>query len=286
MRVLGFIVLVVCLLGAATAADAATSAVGGCQCFGGEQGFAMQAPRWAYGAQRPRQVYRGQRRPVVVVRRAPYQQGPVQWQLRPQAPRYAYGGGQTVQRSAVWYRAYRAQHPRAREAYRGQARPVVSPQQTRAVVAAQQARAAATPQQARPVVAAQSASQQKAPAAQYAFGTGEIIQHPAGCPVRLFCGCGASIEAFGRSIRDLWLVANWYRFPRAEPAAGRAVLWGTRHVAIIRQYYGDGTATLYDANSGRGLTRIHRIRIAGLAVVDPHPGGTSAPTPSSLMLIL
>jgi hypothetical protein len=277
MRVLGFIVLVVCLLGAATAADAATSAVGGCQCFGGEQGFAMQAPRWAYGAQRPRQVYRGQRRPVVVVRRAPYQQAQAQWLLRPQAPRYAYGGAQTAQRSAVWYRAYRAQHPRAREAYRGQARPVVAAQPTRAVVAAQQAR---------PAVAAQSASQQKAPEARFAFGTGAIIQHPAGCPVRLFCGCGASIEAFGRSIRDLWLVSNWYRFPRAEPAAGRAVLWGTRHVAIIRQYYGDGTATLYDANSGHGLTRIHRIRIAGLAVVDPHPGGTSAPTPSSLMLIL
>src|SRR5262245_47596271 len=158
MRVLGFIVLVVCLLGAGTAADAATSAVGGCQCFGGEQGFAMQAPRWAYGVQRPRQVYRGQRRPVVVVRRAPYQQA--QWQLRPQAPRYAYGGGQTVQRSAVWYRAYRAQHPRAREAYRGQARPVVSAQQTRAVVAAQQARAAVATEQARSVVAEQSASQQ------------------------------------------------------------------------------------------------------------------------------
>jgi hypothetical protein len=111
------------------------------------------------------------------------------------------------------------------------------------------------------------------------------IQHPAGCPARLFCGCGASIEAFGRSIRDLWLVSNWYRFPRTAPAAGMAVLWGTRHVAIIRQYNGDGTAVLYDANSGKGLTRVHRVRIAGLAVVDPHPGRT-LPTPSPLMVIL
>ena len=107
--------------------------------------------------------------------------------------------------------------------------------------------------------------------------------------MRLFCGCGASIEVFGHSVRDLWLVSNWYRFPRAAPAAGMAVLWGTRHVAIIRQYFGDGTAMLYDANSGRGLTRVHRIRIAGLSVVDPHPGRVSAsasPSPSSLMLIL
>ena len=119
------------------------------------------------------------------------------------------------------------------------------------------------------------------------MGGGEIIQHPAGCPVRLFCGCGASIEVFGHSVRDLWLVSSWYRFPRAAPAEGMAVLWGTRHVAVIRQYFGDGTALLYDANSGKGLTRVHRIRIAGLAVVDPHPGHASVtPTPSSLMLVL
>ncbi len=128
-------------------------------------------------------------------------------------------------------------------------------------------------------------SNQEAKAPRYANASGQIVQHPAGCPARLFCGCGASIEAFGRSIRDLWLVSNWYRFPRTAPAAGMAVLWGTRHVAIIRQYNGDGTAVLYDANSGSGLTRVHRVRIAGLAVVDPHPGRT-LPTPSPLMVIL
>ena len=129
----------------------------------------------------------------------------------------------------------------------------------------------------------ESNQEEKAP--RYANASGQIVQHPAGCPARLFCGCGASIEAFGRSIRDLWLVSNWYRFPRTAPAAGMAVLWGTRHVAIIRQYNGDGTAVLYDANSGKGLTRVHRVRIAGLAVVDPHPGRT-LPTPSPLMVIL
>jgi hypothetical protein len=103
------------------------------------------------------------------------------------------------------------------------------------------------------------------------YDRGQIVAHPAGCPRFLFCGCGASIEVFGSSVRDLWLVANWYRFPRTAPAPGMAVLWGT-HVAIIREYYGDGTALLYDANSGQGLTRVHRRSIAGLAVVNPHPG--------------
>jgi hypothetical protein len=137
------------------------------------------------------------------------------------------------------------------------------------------------------LVVAAGTPHQEEKALHYAMGGGEIIQHPAGCPVRLFCGCGASIEVFDHSVRDLWLVSSWYRFPRAAPAAGMAVLWGTRHVAVIRQYFGDGTALRYDANSGKGLTRVHRIRIAGLAVVDPHPGHTSVtPTPSSLMLIL
>jgi hypothetical protein len=141
-------------------------------------------------------------------------------------------------------------------------------------------------EQRRPVVA-RMPPRQEAQAPLDAYGGGQIVQHPAGCPAQLFCGCGASIEAFGHSVRDLWVVSNWYQFPSAAPAAGMAVLWGTRHVAIIREYFGDGTAMLYDANSGNGLTRVHRRRIAGLAVVDPHAGMPSAwPTPSSLMVIL
>jgi hypothetical protein len=63
----------------------------------------------------------------------------------------------------------------------------------------------------RPVIA-RSATNQEAQAPHNEYGGGEIVQHPAGCPARLFCGCGASIEAFGHSVRDLWLVSSWYRF--------------------------------------------------------------------------
>ena len=54
-----------------------------------------------------------------------------------------------------------------------------------------------------------------------------------------------------------------------------AALWGGRHVAVIREVHGDGTATVYDANSGGGLTRVHRVSLAGLTIVDPHGGGAS-----------
>ena len=108
----------------------------------------------------------------------------------------------------------------------------------------------------------------------YADGRGEVVAHPADCPRTLFCGCGAAHD-LGLSDRSLWLVRSWYKFPRAAAAPGMAALWGTRHVAVIRSLNGDGTASVYDANSGGGLTRVHRVSLAGLTIVDPHGGGGS-----------
>ena len=106
-----------------------------------------------------------------------------------------------------------------------------------------------------------------------AYSGGSIVAHPANCPATLFCGCGAAHE-LGLSDRSLWLVRSWYRFPRAAAAPGMAALWGSRHVAVIRAVNGDGTATVYDANSGGGLTRVHRVSLAGLTIVNPHGGGS------------
>ena len=105
----------------------------------------------------------------------------------------------------------------------------------------------------------------------------QIVAHPIGCPRTLFCGCGAAQE-LGLSDPSLLSVKSWYKFPRAIAAPGMALLWGERHVAAIRTVHGDGTATVYDANSGAGLTRIHRISLAGLVVVDPHVGHHGEPT--------
>ena len=102
-----------------------------------------------------------------------------------------------------------------------------------------------------------------------AYGSNGTVQHPPGCPRFLFCGCAASARVFGHPVRSLYLVRNWYQFPRTAPAPGMAVLFGASHVAIIEQYHGDGSATLYDPNSGGGLTRIHRVKISGLVVVNP-----------------
>lgn len=94
------------------------------------------------------------------------------------------------------------------------------------------------------------------------------LPHPAGCPRRAFCGCGASIEVFGHIVRSLWLAANWLKFPRAPAGAGMAAA-RSGHVMVIRQVMAGGMALVYDANSGGGRTRLHVRSLAGFRIVNP-----------------
>ena len=104
-----------------------------------------------------------------------------------------------------------------------------------------------------------------------------IVGHPSGCPSTAFCGCGTSIWAFGHSVRSLWLARAWLRFPRAQAASGNvAIFRGGGHVAGIIQAFRDGTALLYDPNSGGHQTRIHRRSIRGAIIVNPHGNIMSA----------
>lgn len=96
----------------------------------------------------------------------------------------------------------------------------------------------------------------------------EILPHPPGCPPRLFCGCGAAVKVFGSPIRSLWLAANWFRFPKAEPAPGMvAVRRG--HVFVIEEVVSRGRVIAYDANSGGRKTRRHLRSLAGYSVRNP-----------------
>ena len=98
-----------------------------------------------------------------------------------------------------------------------------------------------------------------------------IVSHPAGCPSRLFCGCGVSVRVFGRPVRNLYLAANWLRFPSAAPSAGM-VAARNGHVMYIEQYLGEGKAVVYDPNSGGGQTRVHVRSLSGYKVVNPRRG--------------
>lgn len=99
----------------------------------------------------------------------------------------------------------------------------------------------------------------------------QILPHPAGCPHRAFCGCGAALRRFGRHVRWLWLAANWLSFPRVprgSEAPGHAAA-RRGHVFIIEAVLGNGLVLAYDANSGGRQTRLHVRSLAGFTVVDP-----------------
>jgi len=107
-------------------------------------------------------------------------------------------------------------------------------------------------------------------AAEITAADAQVVSHPPGCPARLFCGCGAAVRVFGEPRRDLWLAANWLRFPRAAPAPGM-VAARRGHVMVLEAPTGrPGIWLVYDANSGRGATRVHERPISGYAIVNPH----------------
>lgn len=100
------------------------------------------------------------------------------------------------------------------------------------------------------------------------YDRGRIVAHPAGCPRRAFCGCGVSVRVFGRPVRDLFLAANWYRFPRAHPAPGMVAV-RRHHVMAILSLDANGNAVVYDPNSGGHATRVHTRSLRGYTVVNP-----------------
>lgn len=95
-----------------------------------------------------------------------------------------------------------------------------------------------------------------------------IVAHPEGCPRSAFCGCGAAVKVFGHSVRELWLAANWFKFPRAMPAPGMVAV-RRHHVFVLEQHLDGNTWLAYDANSGGHATRIHARSISGYTIVNP-----------------
>jgi hypothetical protein len=80
------------------------------------------------------------------------------------------------------------------------------------------------------------------------------------------CGCFASEQVFGHSVRELWLADAWLKFPRTSPHSGAVAVWPHRHVAAVIAVNGDGTVTVRDSWA------VHRVRVAGLVFVDPRVG--------------
>ena len=102
-----------------------------------------------------------------------------------------------------------------------------------------------------------------------------ILPHPPGCPRTSFCGCGVALRVFGKPVRDLWLAANWFRFPAAVAAAGMVAV-RKHHVFFIERVLGDGKVLAYDPNSGHHLTRLHVRSLGGYSVRNPQLASAAA----------
>lgn len=99
-----------------------------------------------------------------------------------------------------------------------------------------------------------------------------FISHPAGCPGRAFCGCGACSE-LGISIaeckkRGLFRAAEWFRFPRSSPGAGMAAV-RRHHVFILKHHIEGDVWMTADYNSGGRRSRLHAQSIRGFVIVNP-----------------
>lgn len=104
---------------------------------------------------------------------------------------------------------------------------------------------------------------------QHSYDSESIVAHPAGCPRSLFCGCGAAVEVFGTPRRELWLASNWLKYPRTAPAPGM-VAARRGHVMVLREHVAGSTWIVFDANSGKGKTRVHARDISPYVIVNPH----------------
>lgn len=102
-----------------------------------------------------------------------------------------------------------------------------------------------------------------------ANGNGAVmLPHPAGCPSRAFCACGASVRVFGRSIRSLWPSTAWLHFPRDHAASGNvAVRRG--HVFVLESHISGLDWLVSDYNSGGHQSRRHVRSIDGYTIVNP-----------------
>jgi hypothetical protein len=96
-----------------------------------------------------------------------------------------------------------------------------------------------------------------------------VLPHPPGCPQTAFCGCGTALHIFGKPLRDLWLAANWLRFPLAKPGPGMVAV-RQHHVFAILRVISPGVVLAYDPNSGGHQTRIHARSLAGYSVRNPN----------------
>jgi hypothetical protein len=74
---------------------------------------------------------------------------------------------------------------------------------------------------------------------------------PKGCPT-LWCGCWLALELFNRHTPELWLAANWLKFPRTNPEPGAVAIITRKkqiaHVGVVVGFSKEGNPIIRSGN--------------------------------------
>lgn len=113
--------------------------------------------------------------------------------------------------------------------------------------------------------------------AKASVGERKVVEHPAGCPHRAFCGCGTAKYLLGKTPTEggLAIAANWLNFPKAQCAPNMAAARHGHVFAIIKCLPGNKVLA-YDPNGGKHKTYIHVRSLASYTVVNPRSSYASA----------
>lgn len=112
------------------------------------------------------------------------------------------------------------------------------------------------------------AEARKRPRMAMSYDEGQLLPHPAGCPRRAFCGCGARKHLGIDDVR-LNLATNWPRYYRGTT---QVAVW-RGHVAVIDRWTGPHTAMMYDYNSGGHQSRYHERDTRGARIISGSVAG-------------
>jgi len=103
-------------------------------------------------------------------------------------------------------------------------------------------------------------------------GAVTFLKHPAGCPPKQFCACGAAVDLFGgngRDYRHLWPARAWFKFPRSHSPSAGDVAVRKHHVFVLRAHIEGDIWMTADYNSGGNLSRLQPQSIRGYTIVSP-----------------
>jgi hypothetical protein len=96
----------------------------------------------------------------------------------------------------------------------------------------------------------------------------QSIPHPAGCPKRAFCACGACVDLTGNPKACPWRARDWLKYPSVAPAPNTVAV-RPGHVFVLKRHIGGKTWMVANYNGKNRRSMYSKRSIAGWKIVRP-----------------